>query len=101
MREGCLVKYVKMNGSIAVVAVSGPFDVVTSLSVTEDLSSAYNNGCTKVEVNLENTTFIDSAAIGELIKTRRRVGQENFKVKNLKGEVLKVFKGSRLMDWLQ
>lgn len=95
------MKYVSIKGPVAVVAVVGQYDFVTSASVTEDLSNAFNNGCTKVEVNFENTSFIDSAAIGELIRTRRRVGPENFTIKNLSGEVLKVFKGARLTEWLQ
>ena len=93
------MKYVKTDGAIALVKVEGPYDFVVSLAVKDELSNAFNNVCTKVEVNFENTDFIDSAAVGDLVRTRRRVGKENFTVKNLKGEVLKVFKGSRLLEW--
>ncbi|MEN6383604.1 MAG: STAS domain-containing protein [Phycisphaerales bacterium] len=95
------MKYVKINGPAAVVTVVGAYDFVISTSVKDDLSNALNNGCTKVEVNFEHTSSIDSAAMGDLIQIRRRVGPENFAVKNIQGEVLKSFKGARLTEWLR
>lgn len=95
------MRYVEINGPTAVISVTGNFDMVTSLQVSEELNVAFNNGCTKVLVDFENTIFIDSAAIGGLIRARRRVGAENFAVLNVKGEVLKSFNGYRLMGWLK
>ncbi|WP_333595558.1 STAS domain-containing protein [Anaerospora hongkongensis] len=93
------MKYVKTDGPIAVISVLGPYDLVTSMAVSEELANVFSHGCTRVEVDFDNTSFIDSAAVGELVKIRRRVGPDNFRIKNFKGEVLQVLKGAKLLEW--
>ncbi len=95
------MRYVSINGNTAVVKVTGNFTNIVCLSLREELSNALSSGCTKVEVDFKETTFIDSASIGELNKVRRRVGKENLKARNLSGQVYTMFRTSTMLDWVE
>ena len=81
------MRYVKLNGGTAVVKVEGRYDLCNTLEVMAELETAYLSGCTKVKVDLSDTTEIDSAAVKDLQKIQKRVRIENFSVLGAKGEV--------------
>lgn len=103
MKKGCnsCMKYVITTDSVAIVKVEGVFDMCTSALVKEEVFNVLNNGYVKVLVDFANTTFIDSAAVGDLVKILRRVGTENFSAKNAHGIVLATLKGANLMEWFK
>lgn len=95
------MKYVSIDGAAATINVEGRFNVCKIVEVKAQLDMANQNGCTKVIVNFDNTTFIDSSVTRELAKIRRKVGKENFSAKNATGVVLTALKVARLDEWLK
>lgn len=95
------MQYIKVDGNTAIVEVIGIFDQVTTVMLKEELSNALTAGCTKVVVDFKDTNYIDSATVGELARTRKQIGKENFRVRNPKGEVYKLLRASSLLDWIE
>lgn len=93
-----LSKYVKVREGTAVIAVAGRFDLCSIPILESELLTAFTNGCTKVEVDFAETTFIESASVGLLMKVKKRVGDGNIVIKNLKGAVLRSFKEMDLLN---
>jgi len=92
------MRYVKINGGTAVVKVEGRYDLCNTLDVMGELHTAnVNFGCTKVEVDLTNTTEIDSAAVKDLQKVKSRVRAENFKAYGATGEVREKLKEAQMV----
>lgn len=90
-------QYVKMQEGAAIIAVTGRFDLCVIPALESELMTALTNGCTKIEVDFAETTYIESASVGLLIKMQKRVGESNFVIKNLKGAVLKSFRDMGLL----
>lgn len=95
------MKYVTIDGAKAVISVSGKFDLCKIVDVLSELDTAYQNGCTKVQVDFAATSFIDSSVIRDLVKTRHKVRPENFSAKNADGVVLAALKAAKLDEWLK
>lgn len=95
------MKYVRIEGATAIVAVEGRFDLCKTVEVQSELKTAYQNGCTKVVVDFQDTTYIDSSVERDLIRTRRLVHPENFSARNAEGIVLAALKASKLDSWLK
>lgn len=94
------MKYVLIEGSTAIINVEGRYDLCRTVEVQSELMSAYQQGCTKVTVDFSKTTYIDSSAVRDLVKTRRRVQPENFSAKNAVNVVLAALKSAKLDSWL-
>jgi len=90
------MRYVKINGGTAIVKVEGRYDLCNTLDVMSELHDASLAGCTKVKVDLTNTTEIDSAAVKDLQKVQKRVRVENFSTYGAKGEVKEKIKQAQL-----
>ena len=95
------MKYVSIDTATAIVSVDGRFDLCRTVEVQAELTSAYRHGCTKILVNFTRTTYIDSSAIRDLVKTRRRVHPENFSARNASNLVLAALKTAKLDIWLK
>ncbi|MBP2629491.1 MAG: hypothetical protein H6Q70_119 [Firmicutes bacterium] len=95
------MKYVMIDGATAVISVEGAFNLCRTAIVNTELNSAYQQGCTKVAVDFFKTTSIDSSAIRDLTKTRRRVHPENFMARNATNAVLAALKAAKLDEWLK
>lgn len=98
--EFCM-RYVLISGSTATIAVEGRFDLCKTVEVQVELTQAYQQGCTKVCVDFSQTTYIDSSAIRDLVKTRRKVTPENFSGVHAGGVVLAALKAAKLDSWLK
>jgi len=95
------MKYVTINGAVATISVEGRFDLCRTVEVQAELTSAYQQGCTKVLVDFIRTTYIDSSAERDLVKTRRKVRPENFSARNASNLVLAALKTAKLDTWLK
>ena len=56
-----------------VVAVRGEIDLFTAPELKKTLADAIENGATRVVVDLSETTFLDSTALGVLIGAVKRL----------------------------
>lgn len=68
-----LIKEVKQIGDITIVYIAGRFDAASAASVKQKLLSLIEDGCTRLVLNLSETTFIDSSGLGVLVSCLRRV----------------------------
>lgn len=94
-------KYVKMREGTAAIAVAGRFDLCAIPLLEGELLTAYTSGCTKVEVDFAETTYLAPASLELLMEVKKKVGAENFIIKNLKGAVLKIFREMDLFSVFQ
>lgn len=96
------MKYVTIQGTTAIIKVTGRYDLINTREVVAEVEVAINNkGCNSITVDFENTTYLDSSVIRDLTKLRRKVKPENFTAKNAKDIVLEMLKRSKLDNWLQ
>lgn len=95
------MKYVSIDGATAIIAVEGRYDLCRTVEVQSELMAAYQQGCTKVLVDFAKTTYIDSSAERDLVKTRRKVQPENFSARNASNIVLAALKTAKLDSWLK
>ena len=56
-----------------VLAVSGEIDVVSAPELKRLLTASIEAGCSRIVVDLTETTYLDSAALGVLIGTGKRL----------------------------
>lgn len=64
---------VAIDDSRHVVAVAGEIDLFTAPELKAALSDALESGRTRIVVDLSNTTFLDSTALGVLIGAVKRL----------------------------
>ena len=95
------MKYVRIDGATAIVAVEGRYDLLKTQLVNNELDTAFQNGCTKVMVDFDKTTYIDSAVERDLVRVRRKVRPENFWGCNAKGDVLAALRAAKFDTWLK
>jgi len=62
-----------LDGGRHVVAVRGEIDLFTAPELKKTLAEAIENGATRVVVDLSETTFLDSTALGVLIGAVKRL----------------------------
>jgi len=92
------MKYVIVDGTNAIVAVEGRFDLVKSMEVENELKTAVNTqGCSKIVIDFQKTMFIDSSANRLFKKQRDLVGGENIEFRNIvHPAVMKALKTAKL-----
>jgi anti-sigma B factor antagonist len=62
-----------LNSERHVVAVSGEIDLFTAPELKQKLTDAIEGGKTRIVVDLTDTTFLDSTALGVLIGAVKRL----------------------------
>ena len=92
------MRYVTMNGGKATIKVDGRYDLCNTLDVQSEMDIAFSNGCTKITVDFNDTSEIDSAAMLYLLKIRDTVSKKNFKIINAKGKIYECLSSWRLVD---
>lgn len=64
----------------AYVRLSGEFDITNCTRIGEVFASALEAGCTAVQVDMSEVSFIGSASMRELLQARRRLREANVRV---------------------
>ena len=82
------MEYVTIDGTTATVKVVGRYDLTKTVFVNRELEDAINGGVHKVIIDFEETTYIDSSTLRDLVRIGRRIGLENFFYKNANGDIL-------------
>lgn len=67
------VKHVRSVGDATVVALQGEIDMHHTPGVQRVLSQAYEKKPSRLVVNLEDVTYMDSSGIGTLVETLRKI----------------------------
>ncbi len=67
------VKAVRREGDATVVSLQGEIDMHHTPGVQRALSQAYEDKPSRLVVNLEEVTYMDSSGIGTLVETLRKV----------------------------
>ena len=71
----------KTAGNVTILAFTGEFDAPNLPQVEEKTDTPIQEGCTHLVFNFRLLTFVDSSALGHLIKTAKRL-------KDLGGELV-------------
>jgi anti-sigma B factor antagonist len=71
----------KTAGNVTILAFTGEFDAFNLPQISEKIDALIQTGCTRLAFNLHLLKFINSSALGYLIKTARRL-------KELDGELV-------------
>ncbi len=76
-----------------VVAVEGEIDLFTAPELKTALGEAMEGGCNRLVVDLTETTFLDSTALGVLIGTVKRLRSRDGRltIVNVDGNIAKTF----------
>ncbi len=86
---------------ITVVDVDGRIDSVEAAnSMGETLKNCISEGKVKIVINLEKVDYMNSAALGSLISTRKSTKEKDggLKLASLQSFVMEVFKKSQLVQ---
>jgi anti-sigma B factor antagonist len=71
----------RTSGNVTILAFTGEFDAFNLPTISEKIDALIQTGCTKLVFNLRLLKFINSSALGYLIKTHKRL-------KELDGELV-------------
>lgn len=99
--EAYTMQYITIKDDVAVLAVTGVFTFKHCKAVSAEITTAIQNGCTKMIVDFINTKYLDSAALRMLCEMREQLHAENFSAKNASGKTLSILRGSNLDAWLK
>jgi anti-anti-sigma factor len=84
----------KMNEDVVILSVKGFIDTSTSFAFEEKIKYLYNNGRTKIVLDLSGAEFISSAGWGIMIAYLKRMRSKNgdIRLAAMPENVEKVFK---------
>ena len=94
----------RMAGSsnIALVPVEGDLDVTSVASLRQTLDALINSGCQRIVLNLSATSYMDSAGIGLVVGSVRRMRARGglLSLTNVCPEVMRALSIARLVDFI-
>ena len=94
------MQFITIKGDTAVLAVNGNYITTRVKAIKAEFNTARQNGCTKLLVDFQHTTLLDSTGISQLCDFRQLVQPGNFSARNAHGRVLTVQQDSMLDSWL-
>jgi anti-sigma B factor antagonist len=82
-----------VDDATQIVAVQGEIDLFTAPELKTALGEAMESGCDRLVVDLSDTTFLDSTALGVLIGTvkRLRTRDGRLSIVNVDSNIAKTF----------
>ncbi|WP_029542074.1 hypothetical protein [Selenomonas sp. AB3002] len=95
------MSFVSKQKDKAVIKVPGAYMFTICPKVEAELKDCLKRGCQKVQVDLEKTEVLTSAAIRQLAGFCRLVEEENFGLYNATGWVLGTVKANNLERWMK
>lgn len=81
----------RVNAGVLYIDVRGRFDFSVHAQFADAIKLA-ESGVTAIEVDLANTDYLDSSALGMLLMLRDRLAgdKKNLRIKNAKNDVKKI-----------
>lgn len=93
----------EIDDDIAILDVDGDIDLYSASDLRDSVFEQIDIGKTKVIINLENVTYIDSSGIGTLITSLSKIKKINGKmcIINVYDSVKKVFELTKLTTFFK
>ncbi len=93
----------ELEDDIVVLDVDGDIDLYSASDLRDSVFEQIDTGLTKVIINLENVTYIDSSGIGTLITSLSKIKKINGKmcIINVYDSVKKVFELTKLTTFFK
>ncbi len=98
------MKYsIQEKGDVVVFAPEGELDVSNIPELKKVFNQILHEGHTKVVIDLDKVTYMDSSALGVLVNGLKELRQRNgtLKIANLTGNVERIFKLTRLIKFFE
>ena len=96
-RRILFMRYVTVNNDTAIIKVVGEYNLLATNIISGEIQECFSRqGCSKVCVDFSETDFIESSAIRDLSVLFSRVGKENFRVVNVRGDVYTALSACKL-----
>ena len=104
LRHAVLGNKTHMAGSsnIALVPVEGDLDVTSVALLRQTLNALINSGCRRIVLNLAAASYLDSAGIGLLVASVRRMRARGglLSLTNVSPEIMRALSIARLVDFM-
>ncbi|MBI4590838.1 MAG: STAS domain-containing protein, partial [Candidatus Rokubacteria bacterium] len=83
---------------VTVVIPEGELDMAAAPEIEQTLKGLIDEGKTKLVVDLGGVSYLDSSALGELVRAMKRARQAggDLRLCALRGDVLQIFEMTRL-----
>lgn len=90
------------HANIALVPVDGDLDVTTVASVRRTLDTLIAAGCRRIVLNLASTDYVDSAGMGLIVGSARKMRQKGglLSLENASQRVLRMLSIARIVDFV-
>ncbi len=98
------MKYnVLKKGEIAIFSPEGELDVSNVPELNKALGEILKGGQKKIIIDLDRVSYMDSSALGVLVNSLKELRKQNgiLKIANLKGNVERIFKLTRLIKFFE
>ncbi len=98
------MKYSTLNeGDVVVFAPEGELDVSNVPDLQKAFEKILRGGHTKIVIDLDKVTYMDSSALGVLVNGLKEIRKQNgtLKIANLTGNVERIFKLTRLIKFFE
>ena len=90
------------NSNIALVPVEGDLDVTSVVALRRTLDALVDGGCRRIVLNLAATSFMDSAGMGLIVSSVRRMRERGglLSLTNVRPEVMRMLSRARIVDFV-
>ncbi len=88
---------------IVTMEIEGEVDVYTSMDLKKSIFDLIENGNSKIIVNLDKVTYMDSSGLGTLVAALKKIKSEkgNLKILKLTPSIKKIFELTRLTKFFE
>ncbi len=94
---------VQKQGEVVVLAPAGEIDASNIPELQGAFSQILQKGNTKIVVDMSGVSYMDSSALGVLVNSLKQLRREqgSLKLANLNGNVERIFKLTRLINFFE
>ena len=89
------MKYITIDGTVAVVKVSGIYGTQNVRAIEDEFSKAQENGCINIMYDFTNTKAVESVGLTSIIKMNRKIKNKP-KIKNANELIMRLIEASAM-----
>ena len=89
------MKYITIDGTVAVVKVSGIYGTQNVRAIEDEFSRAQENGCINITYDFTNTKAVESVGLTSIIKMNRKIKNKP-KIKNANELIMRLIEASAM-----
>lgn len=88
-----LVLHTERDADVCTLTLQGEVDVYTAPQLRQELASIIDGGCSRIVIDLEKVSFIDSSALGVLVGALGRAREKGGSIRIVctRDNILKLF----------